>query len=84
MLGQASDLATRVMGSPAKPKELILHGSGSVLSASQDSKVHDLSRLGVKVVQNESFTRAGLVRLGEVIRHTAVTQGLVRPVHGSA
>jgi hypothetical protein len=43
----------------------------------------DLSRLGVKVVQNESFTRAGLERLGEVIRSTAVAQGLVNEPHVS-
>ena len=77
MLGSASDLAARVMNSHAKPKELIIHGSGSVLSPHQSSRVDDLSRLGVKVIQNESFTRAGLVRLSEVIRKTAVAQGLV-------
>ena len=77
MLGSASDLAVRVMRSEAKPKELIIHGSGTVLSPYQSSKVDDLSRLGVKVIQNESFTRAGLIRLSEVIRKTAVAQGLV-------
>ena len=84
MLNRASDLAIRVMGSLSRPKEMIIHGSGLVaLSPNQDSKVHDLSRLGVKVVQNESFTRAGLLRLGEVIRQTALHQGLVQSAHGS-
>lgn len=76
MLGQTRDLLGRVMGSQAKPREIILHGSGSVLSANQSGGVESLSRMGVKVIQNESFTRAGLVRLGEVIRRTALAQGL--------
>lgn len=77
LLGSASDLASRVMESQARPRELIIHGSSSVLSPQQTSRVDNLSQLGVKVVQNESFTRAGLVRLGEVIRKTALSQGLV-------
>ncbi len=76
MIGPASDLALRVMQSPLRPKELILHGSSSILLPQQSSRMDDLSKLGVKVVQNESFTRAGLERLGEVIRKTAVAQGL--------
>ena len=36
----------------------------------------DLGELGVKVVQNESFTRAGLVRLAESIRKAAIADGL--------
>ncbi len=77
MLGSASDLTVRVMQSELRPKELILHGSSSMLMPQQSSRMDDLSRLGVKVIQNESFTRAGLERLGEVIRKTAVAQGLV-------
>ncbi len=76
MLGQTRDLLSRVMEAAAKPREIILHGSGSVLSANQSEGVQNLSRMGVKVIQNESFTRAGLVRLGEVIRRTAIAQGL--------
>lgn len=83
VLGAASDLAAKVMQSTARPKELIIHGSSSMLMPQQSSKVDDLSRLGVKVVQNESFTRAGLERLGEVIRSTAVAQGLVNGPHAS-
>jgi len=81
MLGAASDLAARVMRLPARPKELIIHGSSSMLMPQQAGKVEDLNRLGVKVIQNESFTRAGLERLAEVIRGTAVAQGLVNGPH---
>ena len=77
MLGSSSDLTVRVMESELRPKELILHGSSSMLMPQQTSRMDDLSRLGVKVIQNESFTRAGLERLGEVIRKTALAQGLV-------
>lgn len=80
MLGQTRDLLSRVMNSPARPRETIIHGSGTVLSANQSAGMENLSQMGVKVVQNESFTRAGLVRLGEVIRRTAIAQGL----HASA
>lgn len=76
MLGQTRDLLTQVMDSAARPREVIIHGSGSVLSPSQSVGMEDLSRRGVRVIQNESFTRAGLVRLGEVIRKTALAQGL--------
>lgn len=81
MLGAASDLAARVMQSQARPKELIIHGSSSMLRPQQSSRMDDLNRLGVKVVQNESFTRAGLERLGDVIRSTAVAQGLINGPH---
>ena len=72
MLGAASDLAARVMQSPSRPRELIIHGSSSMLMPQQSSRMDDLSRLGVKVIQNESFTRAGLERLGGVIRTAAL------------
>ena len=77
MLGPAGDLAVRAMTSEARPKELIIHGSGTALPSNQNAKVEDLSRHGVKVVFNESFTRAGLLRLSGVIRKTAVAKGLV-------
>ena len=77
MLGHASDLTLQVMRSEAKPKEVILHGSGWVLSPSQNMKVQGLSQLGVKVIQNESFTHAGLTRLSEVVYKTALAHGLV-------
>ncbi len=77
MLGPAGELAVQAMGSPARPKELVIHGSGYSIPPSQNEKVEDLSRRGVKVVYNESFTRAGLLRLAEVIRKTAIAHGLV-------
>lgn len=77
MFGPATDLASRLMQSPARPKELIIHGSSAMLMPQQSSRMDDLKGLGVRVVQNESFTRAGLMRLGDVIRSTAVAQGLV-------
>ncbi|MBI3317572.1 MAG: response regulator [Candidatus Omnitrophica bacterium] len=77
MLGPSGELAVKAMASPARPKELIIHGPGSVLPSSQNAQVEDLSRRGVKIVYNESFTRAGLIRLGEVIRRTAIAHGLV-------
>ena len=77
MLGPAGDLAIKAMGSKVKPKELIIHGSGSVLPAGKSARVEDLMRQGVRVIYNESFTQAGLVRLAEVIRKTALAHGLV-------
>lgn len=80
MLGSSSDLTLRVMESDSPPKEIILHGSGSVLSPTQSSRVNDLSRVGVKIIQNESFTRAGLIRLAEVVQKTALEHGLTDPI----
>ena len=77
MLGPSGDLAMEVMKSPFRPKELIIHGSGAAVPANQNAKVQEMSRQGVKVVYNESFTRSGLIRLGSVIRKTAVANGLV-------
>lgn len=76
VLGHSSDLPLQVMRSDARPKEMILHGSGSVISPIL--KVQELSQHGVKVVQNESFTQAGLMRLGDVIRKTALAHHLVQ------
>ena len=80
MLGATGDLALQVMQAKAHPKELIIHGSSSMMPQ-QNGRMDDLNKLGVRVVQNESFTRAGLERLAEVIRSTAVAQGLVSPSH---
>ena len=77
LLGHSSDLTLQVMRSEFRPKEIILHGAGSVLSPTQSLKVQDLSQAGVRVIQNESFTRAGLVRLSEVVHKTALSHGLV-------
>jgi two-component system, response regulator, stage 0 sporulation protein F len=77
LLGQVSDFTLQVMRSEVRPKEIILHGYGSSLSPSQNLKVQDLSQIGVKVIQNESFTRAGLMRLAEVVQKTALTHALV-------
>lgn len=82
LLGHSSDLTLRVMESGNRPQEVILHGSGSVLSPSQNSRVNDLSRMGVKIVQNESFTQAGLTRLADVIRKTAMEHGLTEEGSG--
>ena len=77
MLGPAGELALKAMASPNRPKELIIHGSGSSLSSSHTAQMEDLSKRGVKVIYNESFTRSGLMRLGDVIWKTAVAHGLV-------
>lgn len=78
LLGTSGDLAAQAMKSPARPKELIIHGSKSLFSAGPGVNVNRLSNLGVKLVQNESFTRAGLVRLAEVVRKTAVSHHLMK------
>ena len=77
MLGPAGDLIIKAMASNFRPKELIIHGNSSVLPTSQNATVEDLGKKGVQVVYNESFTRAGLLRLGEVVRKTAVVKGLM-------
>ncbi len=77
MLGPAGELALKAMASPDRPKELIIYGSGTTLSSSHTAQVEDLSKRGVKVIYNESFTRSGLLRLGDVIWKTSVAHGLV-------
>ncbi|MBI1953812.1 MAG: response regulator [Candidatus Omnitrophica bacterium] len=72
MLGLAGDLVLKAMAMPERPKELIIHGSKPGLPAKQSVEVDDLSERGVKMVFNESFTQAGLARLGEVIRKAAL------------
>ena len=76
LLGPSGTLATEAMFSSARPKELIIHGSGMSLASDQSAKMEDLSKQGVRVVYNESFTRAGLLRLNDVIRKAALTNGL--------
>ena len=77
MVGPTGDLPSKIMASERRPKELIIHGSGSSLPAAQNARMENLSRHGVKVVYNESFTRAGLNRLSEVVRKTALAHGLI-------
>lgn len=74
VLGPSGDAAVKMMASSSRPKELILHGFA--LPAAQNTHMEDLARRGVKVVYNESFTRAGLARLAEVVRKTALSKGL--------
>jgi DNA-binding response OmpR family regulator len=78
MLGPAGELVVKAMSCESRPKELIIHGSGSALPPTQNARVEDLTRRGVKVVYNESFTRAGLLRLAQVIRKTALLKGLLK------
>lgn len=78
MLGPNSDLVLRAMDSANRPKELIIHGSGLALSSASSGRIDGLNRLGVKIIQNESFTRAGLLRLNEVVRKTSVEHGLIQ------
>lgn len=78
MLGPAGDLVVKAMSCESRPKELIIHGSGSVLPPAQNARMEDLTRRGVKVVYNESFSRAGLERLADVIRKTALSKGLLK------
>lgn len=73
-------LVVKAMDSQYRPQELIIHGSGAALPPAQDSTLEEMTRQGVKVVYNESFTRAGLLRLSEVIRKAA---GLVGGVDAS-
>lgn len=77
LLGISRDLASQAMRASHRPKELIIHGSKSMFSSNQGVNVNQLSQLGVRMVQNESFTRAGLIRLAEVIRKTAINHHLV-------
>ncbi len=77
MLGSSGELILRAMAHDARPQELILHGSGSSFPSAHSATMEDLSRQGVKVVYNESFTRAGLLRLASVIRRIAIAKRLV-------
>ena len=77
MLGHAGEVALKAMSSSARPKDLVIHGSGAGLKTAQNAQMEDLSKRGVRMVFNESFTRAGLVRLAEVVRKTSIANGLV-------
>lgn len=74
--GSLGDLATRMLGPNAqRPKELIVHGSGTV-SHRQQERVDALTRKGVQLVLNETFTQAGLRRLNETVRDACLRHGL--------
>jgi len=76
-LGKTGDLTVEVMRSAHRPKEMILHGAG--LSGSKPGGLGSFDQQGIKVVLNESFTRAGLSRLNEAIRAAALSVGLSEP-----
>lgn len=73
--GSVGDLATQMLRSPDRPKEVIVHGSGTV-SSRQQEKVDALSKTGVQLVLNETFTQAGLRRLNDAVRDAALHHGL--------
>lgn len=75
MVGPTGNLVVKAMDSPNRPKELIIHGSGTALPPTQNATMEEMTRHGVKVIYNESFTRAGLIRLGESVRKAAVSIG---------
>jgi DNA-binding response OmpR family regulator len=77
MVGPAGEIVIKAMGSESRPKELIIHGSGTALVSPKNADVKDLSRQGAKVVDNETFTQAGLIRLSQVIHKTAIANGLM-------
>lgn len=74
--GSLGDLATQILRSADRPKELIIHGSGTV-SNRQQERVEALTRKGVQLVLNETFTQAGLKRLNEMIRDVAIQHRLI-------
>ncbi len=80
LVGPSAELAVKAMASESRPQELILHGSGSVLIPSRRPQVENLKGHGVRVLYDESFTQAGLHRLGEVVRSTAMAHGLLEVV----
>ena len=73
--GSLGDLAAQILRSSDRPKELIIHGSGTMAQRQQE-RVEVLSSKGVQLVLNETFTQAGLRRLNNVVRDVAVQQGL--------
>lgn len=73
--GSLGDLATQILSSADRPKELIVHGSGTV-SHRQQERVEALTRPGVRLVLNETFTQAGVRRLNGVVRDTCLRHGL--------
>jgi two-component system response regulator (stage 0 sporulation protein F) len=79
MLGNQSDLLLKAMGSDARPKEVLVHGSASLFTRRQ-GHLGDLEwqAKGVKIIQNESFTHSGLMRLSRTILRTAIEHGLLK------
>lgn len=76
VLKKGGEALSKMADSPDRPKEIILHGSGSVRAGGPIGGAGQWNRAGVKVVQNESFTRAGLIRLAESVREAALANGL--------
>ncbi len=73
--GSLGDLATQLLRSSDRPKEIIVHGSGTMAQRQQE-RVEALTRKGVQLVLNETFTQAGLQRLNTVVRDVALQHGL--------
>ena len=73
--GSLGDLAAQILRSPDRPKELIVHGSGT-MAQRQKERVEALTRKGVQLVLNETFTQAGLRRLNTIVRDVAIYHGL--------
>ncbi len=74
--GSPGDLAAQVLESAHRPVELIVHGGGTI-SHRQQERVDALTKKGVQLVLNETFTQAGLNRLNTVLRSVAIQHGLV-------
>lgn len=74
--GSLGDLATQILGAnDHRPKELIVHGSGT-MSHRQQERVEALTHKGVQLVLNETFTQAGLRRLNGAVRDACLRHGL--------
>ena len=74
--GSLGDLASSILRSSDRPKELIVHGSGTIAQRQQE-KVEALTRKGAQVVLDETFTQAGLQRLNALVRDVALQHGLI-------
>lgn len=79
--GSLGDLAAQLLRSSERPKELVVHGSGTVAQRQQE-KVEALTQKGVQLVLNETFTQAGLERLNTVVRDVALQHGLTAEAVG--
>lgn len=73
--GSLGDLAAQMLRSDVRPKEIIVHGSGTV-GHRQQERMEAFSRPGVQLVLNETFTQAGLRRLNAVLADVARQHGL--------
>ena len=73
--GSLGDLAAQILSSADRPKELIIHGSGTV-SHRQQERVEALTRRGVQLVLNETFTQQGVRRLNTAVHDTCLRHGL--------